>query len=595
MDLMKVAVIQSWLEPQNVRNVQSFLRFANFYHCFIADYSQLTLPLTNLCKKTTPWIFGEKETTAFQSLKNVFSTAPVLCHWAPDLRMMVEMDVSDHAIAGILSVTTQDNEICLVAFFSHSLQGAEKNYDTHDKELLAVFEAFKNWQHFLEGSAEVIDMVTDHKNLEYFMSSKKLSQRQARWAKFLVQFNMKVHSRLGRLGSKPDALMCRWDIYTEGDDPEAIVTNIHPVFTSDQLAEVPVLAHTGSMEDLMPSNTLDQDVHTTSITAAYAEDDCALKLWEQIRSANQLDGWTEREGCLLFHERLYMPNKGTLRLHTICDHHDHPTAGHFRETKTMELICCKYHWPGLRCMVKDYMKSCTSCAHTKAPCHKPYGLLKQLPIPAQPWESISMDFIEQLPASEGFTVILVIIDRLTKQSLFIPTHDTVDAPQLAQMFLTHVFSKHRTLGHITSNHGMEFVSHFFHSLGSLLNMKLHFTSGYHPEGAGQTEWINQVLEQYLHAYMNYQQDNWAPLLPLPEFAYNNIASATTGVSPFFVNKGYHPRRTMRPIAPSLSSEAQHYMVDLDQLHSQLKVLIMEAQEHYQKAVDHQQMPSPAFT
>src|SRR5258708_7171216 len=147
-----------------------------------------------------------------------------------------------------------------------------------------------------------------------------------------------------------------------------------------------------------------------------------------------------------------------LPLHTICDHHDHPTAGHFGETKTMELICCKYHWPGLRCMVKDYVKSCTSCTHTKAPCHKPYGLLKQLPIPAQPWESISMDFIKQLPVSEGFTAILVIVDRLTKQSLFIPTHNMVDAPQLAQMFLTYIFSKHGTLGHITSNCSVEFVS-----------------------------------------------------------------------------------------------------------------------------------------
>src|SRR5260221_12825226 len=141
---------------------------------------------------------------------------------------------------------------------------------------------------------------------------------------------------------------------------------------------------------------------------------------------------------------------------------------------------------------------------------------------------------------------------------------------------------------------MEFVSHFFHSLGSLLNMKLHFTSGYHPEGDGQTERINQVLEQYLHTYMNYQQDNWAPLLPLVEFTYNNAASATTGVSPFFANKGYHPRLTMDPIAPSSSSEAQHYVMDLDQLHSQLKASIAEAQERYQRAVDHQWIPPPTF-
>ncbi len=94
--------------------------------------------------------------------------------------------------------------------------------------------------------------------------------------------------------------------------------------------------------------------------------------------------------------------------------------------------------------------------------------------------------------------------------------------------------------------------------------------------------------------MNYQQDNWALLLPLAEFAYNNAASATTGVSPFFANKGYHLRLMTDPIAPSPSSEAQCYVTDLDQLHSQLKASIAEAQEHYQRAADCQQMQPPAF-
>src|SRR5258708_32406836 len=107
-----------------------------------------------------------------------------------------------------------------------------------------------------------------------------------------------------------------------------------------------------------------------------------------------------------------------LCLPTIRNHHDHPTVGHFRETKTTELICHKYHWPGLRHMVKDYMKSCTSCTHTRAPRHKPYGLLKQLPIPTQPWKLILMDFIEQLPALKGCRATLGIITRLTKRPLF---------------------------------------------------------------------------------------------------------------------------------------------------------------------------------
>src|SRR6266436_4696269 len=266
-------------------------------------------------------------------------------------------------------------------------------------------------------------MVTNHKNLEYFTSSKKLSHRQARWAEFLGQFNMKVWFRLGRLGSKPDALTCRWDVYMEGDNPEPAATNVCLVFTIEQLAGTPVLVHAGMMEDPTPSNTLDHDTLAKSITTAYMEDELAKKICEQIKTANQLDSWTEREGCLLFHKQKYILNKGTLWLHTICDHHDHPTAGHFRETKTTELICCNYHWPGLRCMVGDYIRSCTSCARTKVTHHKPYGLLKQLPI------------------SEGFTAILVIVDRLTKQSLFIPTHDMVGTPQLAQLFLTHIFSK----------------------------------------------------------------------------------------------------------------------------------------------------------
>src|SRR5258708_21144895 len=125
-------------------------------------------------------------------------------------------------------------------------------------------------------------------------------------------------------------------------------------------------------------------------------------------------------------------------------------------------------------------------------------------------------------------------------------------------------------------------------------MKLHFTSGYHLEGNSQMERINQVLEQYLRAYTNYQQDNWALLLPLAEFTYNNAMSTTTGISPFFMNKGYHPRLSTNLLAPSSSSEAQCYVADLDQLHSQLKASITEAQECYQKAADRQRIPSPAF-
>src|SRR5258708_3165211 len=118
-------------------------------------------------------------------------------------------------------------------------------------------------------------------------------------------------------------------------------------------------------------------------------------------------------------------------------------------------------------------------------------------------------------------------------------------------------------------------------------MRLHFTSGYHPEGDGQTEHANQVLEQYLWGYTNYQQDDWSTLLPMAEFAYNNAMNATTGVSPFFTNKGYHLEITSDLQAETSLAEAQTFVADLEHIQAELKENITQAQERYRKnAVKH---------
>jgi len=153
--------------------------------------------------------------------------------------------------------------------------------------------------------------------------------------------------------------------------------------------------------------------------------------------------------------------------------------------------------------------------------HKSYRSFKQLPIPEQPWNSISIDFIEKLPSSSRFNTILVIVDWFTKQAIFIPTHNTITSTDLKCLFVFHVFSKHSIPSYIIFNKGLEFVSNFFCSLGTTLDMWLHFTSGYHSKGDGQTKYTNQTFEQYL------------------EFAYNNALSATTSVFSFFTNKRYH--------------------------------------------------------
>ena len=130
--------------------------------------------------------------------------------------MILETDASNYALAAILSVFTMDGEIHPVAFHSRSFNPTELNYDTHNKELLAMFEAFKHLRQYLEGSGAPIDVVTDHKNLEYFSTTKLLTRRQARWSEFLSQFNFIIHFHPGKLGAKPDALTRRWDVYCKG-------------------------------------------------------------------------------------------------------------------------------------------------------------------------------------------------------------------------------------------------------------------------------------------------------------------------------------------------------------------------------------------
>jgi len=195
----KVKTIQEWPEPKKVKDIQSFLGFANFYRRFIFNYSDIVIPLTYLTRKDASWNFDENCRKAFNTLKQAFTSAPILMHWVLDAQLVVETNASDYALAAILSIVTKNNEIHPVAFYSRTFSALKLNYDVHNKELLAIFEAFKIWRHYLERSTSPIDIVMDHKNLEYFLTTKVLTCQQARWSEYLSQFNLIIRFRPGRL------------------------------------------------------------------------------------------------------------------------------------------------------------------------------------------------------------------------------------------------------------------------------------------------------------------------------------------------------------------------------------------------------------
>jgi hypothetical protein len=171
-------------------------------------------PLNLFTKKDTIFNWSPECEAAFQDLKQWFVSAPVLAHYHADREMFVETDASDYAVAAILSqIDPSDNFLHPLAYFSRSMTPAELNYEIYDKELLAIFACFREWRHYLEGIPHKSQVITDHRNLEYFSTTKLLTHRQARWSEFLQGFSYEVRYRPGKQGGKPDALTRRSDVF----------------------------------------------------------------------------------------------------------------------------------------------------------------------------------------------------------------------------------------------------------------------------------------------------------------------------------------------------------------------------------------------
>lgn len=204
---------------------------------------------------------------------------------------------------------------------------------------------------------------------------------------------------------------------------------------------------------------------------------------------------------------------------------------------TYELVSRSYHWPKMRQFTKKFVSTCDVCHRNKSTTHKPCGLLQPLPVPELPWSSLSMDFIVQLPESNGYTAILVVVDRLTKMARFIPTTVNVDSDGTLMLFLMRVVGVRDIPDDIVSDRGSVFTLRFTRAIMKALGIKQNLPTAFHPQTDGQTERTNGILEQYLRCYTNHQQNNWSDYLYQAELSYNNSLQSTTNQTPFYALHG----------------------------------------------------------
>jgi len=391
MEPSKIKAISDWPTPANVTKVRSFLGFVNFYRSYIRNYSSITARLNDLTKKEKKFHWTKQHQQQFDKLKRAVSSAPVLITADPHGEFVVTTDASGYALGAVLQQEVE-GELRTVAFESRKFNPAETRYATHEREALAVVHAFKHWRPYLLGKKKTM-IYTDHQSLKYLKTQPHLTPRQARWMEYMDQFSYEIKYMKGKDNVVADGLSRRADYITAaGVSFAAIDANIKE-----------------------------------HIIASYGEDSniASLEAAQDSRLRQQDDLW-------LYDGRLYIPEGKELRQRLLTEFHDTPMHGHLGVDKTLAALQQLFYWPKVVEDVRLYVKTCGSCQRNKPSNQKKGGLLKSLDIPSYPFESVSMDFITQLPeTARGNDALLVVVDRLSKLTILIPTNTTVSAAEAA--------------------------------------------------------------------------------------------------------------------------------------------------------------------
>ena len=501
MDPVKVQGITQWPTPVCVKDVRSFLGFCNFYRAFISDFSNIARLLNDLICKNRQWNWSDECKTAFQNLKKVCASEPVLK--TPDWSkpFVMHTDASGYVL-GVVIMQEHEDGMHPIAFHSRSLLPAEKNYDVHDKELAGVVFGFKCGRPLFLGAKHPVKVLTDHKNLQYFREPQKVTGRQARWIEFLQDFNYTLEHIAGTTNTIADLLSRRKDL-NKGVDSDLPCT-------------------------LLPDH-LFSPLSPLTINKTFLSDN---------------------------------PEKRREVLHSL---HDAPATGHLGIANTWELVREHYEGPRLRQFMEEYVKGCARCQESKTNVHRSKAPLQcfDTSVEEGPFQYVSMDLITNLPKSQGFDSVLTIVDQgCSKAAKFIPCNKTIDGPGVANEYLKHLVPWFGLPKHIISDRDPRFTSAFAREMCKALGIQQNLSTAFHPRTDGQTERMNAWLEQYLHPWTASQPASWSRILPIAKFAHNLWRHNVARKSPHELLFGMKPQVILKHLdSPIPAAETRLKLLD----------------------------------
>lgn len=631
-DSDKMIRIRNWPVPKTWHDVQRFLGLVQYLAHFMPDVSAFTSPLSSMMRNGQYFYWRPLHQKCFDEIKVLACKSPILRPINLKLPDPVWL-ITDASYTGVGAMYGQgpDWETCRPAgFMSKKFTSAQYSYFTFEQEALAVVESLLKWEDKLLGCH--FTLVTDHKSLEFMKEKRKLIPRLQRWMEYINRFDFTIKWVEGVSNKVADALSRYYTHEEENSphppydlvsadvrlDPEGdtlengrllelratrvednreprelevaeMHRNLQPL-PNDALdpgdedpSAVSSAGHGPALDAIIESHL---DIHRR-VRAAYREDPFFHKIiaapseHARFKCENGLLWHLNREGTWV----LCVPKAkhGQRYVTEIITSHAHEALGHLGYRRTSDYVRRWYWWPSIGVSIEKFCRTCGICQTTKASTQRPAGLLHSLPLPDQPWASISMDFVGPFPECDGFDYLWVIVDRFTGTVHLIPTRTTVRASELAWLFIKEIVRLHGLPTSIVSDRDSKFVSKFWREVHRLLGTRLLMSTSYHPQTDGLSERTIRTISQMLRATVRPDQRDWARRVPMVEFALNSSRNASLGFAPFELTGGFMPRM-IRDLAPSpalpgVTEFAERALDNVRQAHDALIASRVEQTHH----------------
>jgi hypothetical protein len=445
----------------------------NYIGQFIPALSHWSTVLSDLTKKNVIFKWEKKHQEAFDNIKRLTQSTPI-CKPIDRISadpVIVVADASIRAIGGYYEQGKDYKTMRPASFYSRALNPAEKNYATHDKEMLAIVDCLKKWEPQLSGLR--FEVLTDHAPLTHWKTQKQLSPRQIRWNETLSRFDFDIHHIPGISNSAADALSRYPYVQTQN----AVVSAITSVVIDETILQ--------------------------SVKDAYVND----KFFGPVMAnPERYPAYTCVDNALYLDNRLCIPASDRKTRETLLLLH-HNVQNHFGRRKTRLAIARDYFWPGLDHDVEEYIRSCDSCARNKASTQSPAGLLHPMPVPSNRFSEMALDFVGPVPKSNGFDMILGMTDRLINYVKLEPVHTTATAQEIADVVYRSWYRQFGIPDAVTSDRDKLFTSKFWKELFKKTKVQLRMSTAYHPETDGSSERSNKTLIEALRHYINVRQSD----------------------------------------------------------------------------------------